>query len=138
MSGYHERLYPVERVLGGVATGSAAYAAGAVAPHVATVRWVYTVPTATAAEIENWFIHICRDAVAAPPGQCFATIYYGGANYLDFEEDYRNGVGDQVSARAGLSGFLRAGEVMAAQTADASTGGSHTFALALHYREFAI
>jgi hypothetical protein len=137
MGGYHERLYPVERIVGGVATGTGGYNAGGVGPHGLTNRWSVTTPTSAAYAIESAFVYVMRETVAAPVGQTFARVTAAGVDLL-YANQIDNAVGGKIHQWLGHCGFLKAGEIITGSTFDGSTGGTNTLAVACHLRQFAV
>lgn len=137
MPEYYHRTYPVERAVGGVVSQTGNYNAGGVAPHAATTRWTYTVPTNRAAQIESALVAILRTAAAAPVGTTFATVTATGVSLL-YATDISNAVGAFTSQQQGESGFLNAGDVLLGQTFDGSTGGTHDLVVTAHWREIAV
>lgn len=137
MAGYHERLYPVERTVGGVATGTGQYNAGGVGPHVATNRWSITTPTANAYQVESAMAVVMREVPAGAVGAAYVRIVAAGADLL-YTPYNNNTAGAGASAYLGHCGFLLAGETIVGITADASTGGTHTLAASCHVRSFPI
>lgn len=138
MPGYYGRVYPVERVSGGQATGMLTYNAAAVAPHATTNRWSYTVPSSTAAEVETVGLYSMRDAVAAPANVEWVALFLNGTTRLPLLYQINNTLGFVSSEHLTQYGFGVAGDAFVAQTTDTSTGGSHTYILSMRYREFSV
>lgn len=138
MPGYYERVYPVERVVGGNATNQLGYNAAVVGPHAATQRWLYTVPSGVAAHIEAIAIEDTRDAVAPAAVAQYAGVLCNGAVWLPLLYTFGPAVGDTNRWIMAPYGYARPGDTFSAVTFDGTGGGSRTYNLAIRYREFAV
>lgn len=138
MGGYYTRSFPVERTSGGVAQGFSHYAANGLGPHVPTIRWTYTVPSAKAAMIDGLSVNLLRVAVAAPAAFAQVLVYGTGGVYWADVSAQDNAIGSGRFLVAGLVGYARAGEAISSQTFDGSTGGAYNYSASLRYHEFGI
>lgn len=138
MAGYFVRVHPVERVPNGNLTGGKNYVAGLVAPHGTTTRWTYTVPTGSAAQLENAMVGAYRDVAPGAAGEVVCNIDLSPGGHLLRINVLGAAVGAGKEQNVGLCGFLLAGETATGQTSDASTGGSGQYSISIRYREFVI
>lgn len=119
---------------------SVGYVATGVAPHGLTTRISYTVPSNKRAQLGLLDILAQRDTAAAPLG--VVDVQYqvrplGGAAIRIFHERLQtNGVGDTRSKGAGCSLEMQASDILEAQTADASTGGTVTYRVCMYAIEY--
>lgn len=135
---YHVRLYPAERTPGGVASGGQAWFPGAIAPHAQTQRFSYTVPTNRGAHVESVFVSIQRDTAAAPVNSAIVWLTSTAANPVMAAHLFDNTVGARDGHYGGDSGWLAPGDVVTAQSADASTGGTVRYHASVRYREIVL
>lgn len=112
----------------------AAYSASAVAPHTATVRATYTVPTGKKAYLESLLCRARRNAAASAVGQQIAYAQYtpsgGAASIFIMAELFNNTVGATAFVNQGQSGLMAAGDIIDLVTVDNSTTGSGDYNLA--------
>lgn len=118
------------------------YAQGAIAPHVQTQRWTYTVPAGKKAFIEEIFAQVRRESVAAPAVRIDVQITYApvsGSNmFIGLPIIYTNNVGDQETEFPPQLGLLVAGDLIHGDTEDTSTGGTAAYVVAMKFIEFDI
>jgi hypothetical protein len=100
----------------------------AVAPHVDTQRWAYTVPAAKKAAIQNINTQTVRDVAATTAGQADAFIQYtpsGGAVATLLSTRFISVTVDtgKINSMGGNMTILT-GDLLQGRTQDASTGGS--------------
>jgi hypothetical protein len=116
------------------------YQGVAVAPHGGTTRWTYTVPAARKAYIEACFADIMRITAAGVVSLATATFVctLNGAqtSVLGSALLFNNTLGtfDKVIVNGTIT--LLAGSVIAAQTSDASTGGTNNYDVSYKATEF--
>lgn len=106
---------------------------GGIAPHVATTRASYTVPTNRKAYVEITQGYVQRDTAAAPAARSRFEVQEtpsgSGAFGLAEVSISTNAVGDQAILQSLSSFMLGAGDLHALATQDASTGGTCYFHL---------
>jgi hypothetical protein len=116
------------------------YVGSAVAPHSATSRWSYTVPSGKKAMVELLRGSAIRDAAANTVDEVWIYIQLipGGqsAAYIIFTRLLTNNVGDKVEFSIGQSMILLPGDQIFAYTADSSTGGAVHYELTAKITEF--
>lgn len=139
MSSYFTRVYPVERVSGGVATLLFVYAANGVAPHAGTTRWTYTTPTSRATRVEALHLGMMRATAPGAAALTNALIWSatGTARYIELQE-ITAAVGAMTRDLLGECGWLAAGDVIFATTQDFSTGGTYNYTASGHLREIVV
>lgn len=112
----------------------------AVAPHVNTVRWTYTVPAGRKAMIESVMIETFRDAVAGAAGLFIGFIRYavggaGGDAYVVARSN-ANTLGAESRINESQGGIMFAGDVLTGETVDGSTGGTVLYMVNAKITEF--
>lgn len=115
------------------------YQGGAVAPHSTTQRWTYTVPAGKRVFINLLYIHMFRDGTPGTPSLASAWVAIN-----DGVNTYECGSIKTVSGTLGYAeglvvpgfGFLTAGQIIASNTYDNSTGGTFSYRLNMSYVEF--
>jgi hypothetical protein len=116
------------------------YEGNGVAPHAATQRDTYTVPTGKKAFIGAAEVEVVRQTAASTAGR--ATIYirvtpYGGSGtVLIVVGTWKNAVGDDARLSIGQSICLYAGDVVDIYTSDGSTGGTVDYRGKVHLTIF--
>lgn len=118
------------------------YNAAAIAPHVATVRWTYTVPAARFAVVEFLHVSLTRQTAAAPVGEAIAAIGIipsGGALSRILQVViFTNAVGDKDHAEWGGRILLAAGDALEGRTIDTSTGGTFRYLVSARISEYVL
>jgi hypothetical protein len=99
------------------------YNAAVVAPHLATQRWSYTTPTGKASHTRILFAAVNRRSAPTTPSLYRADILFN-SNLVLGAKSFRGTVGDMVAVVASAPLALRAGDILSAETADISSGGS--------------
>jgi hypothetical protein len=116
------------------------YSAAGVAPHTVTARWNYTVPSGKKAMIEFLHVRILRSTAASTAGKVTAAISItpsgASSNDVMVANILTNNVGDKDALVSGATLTLLAGDKIAANTSDASTGGTIDYVLACKATEF--
>lgn len=109
------------------------------APHVTTTRWTYTVPAGRKCLVELVNSRIMRITAAAPAGYADVAISLGNVlAYLALAElnSGDNAIGVRESKYITAQALLLAGDVLQAQTADGSTGGTIGYLASFKGTEF--
>ena len=106
-----------------------------VAPHAATVRFTYTVPTGKKFFLENAFAQVNRYTAAGTAGVAKGLVQARGAEVIQAKIQTNN-VGDKDSMNVGRSVIALADEVVRGLTADGSTDGTVDYAIGFHGIEF--
>lgn len=115
------------------------YAANNVAPHVATQRWSYTVPSGKKAWLESLFLFVIRQTAATAAGRsgCAITVTQDAlmVNLLnnEFTDNTVNHLKDMFATNFGI---LVAGNVVTGWTFDESTGGTMGYTIAAKLTQF--
>lgn len=111
-----------------------------VAPHAATERITYTVPTDRKAFIESLSVEMIRLTAAAPHGRAATIVNYtpygktkGPIAYIEL---YNNTAGEYRSYSVGQSIIMKAGDNLQIQTADLGTGGAIAYHIGIKITEF--
>ncbi len=110
------------------------------APAGLTVRFTYTVPAGKAALITLRTASIMCRTAAAP--RAFAAAYHrsnlsvGGLREGVAAQGPGNVAGDNANMAAGVSGPIKAGDILEGVTLDSSTGGFLAYGLGLEVLEF--
>lgn len=110
------------------------------APHNTTTRFTYTAPTGKKAFIESAFVSAVRRTAAGTPSVMEAYLFHApvgvGGQVIAYITETQASVGvEKVSQYTGL-GFVKASDVLRADTSDASTGGTYQYHIVLWYVEF--
>lgn len=118
----------------------AALYSNTVAPHAATERFSYTVPVGKKCVIEITNVSVTRTTVAAAPAEFQASITdrTGAVHVFTYAQVCGSGniVGDYLKDNIGSTIVLKAGDIVASHTLDASTGGTVTYRISLKGTEF--
>lgn len=118
------------------------YAAAAVGPHGNTNRWTYTVPAGKVAIVEQLLSILIRDTATATPANAVAFVNYtpNGLTAVQVVRATQNtlGVVGQMDKDRANVFSMQAGDVLAAQTLDGSTGGAYTYTIEATIRELTI
>jgi len=116
------------------------YVAGAIAPHVTTQRWTYTVPAGKKAFVELAFCQVFRTGVAGTLGMCVAYVQVtpqgGSATVMLGAKMWNNTAGAQDTVEIGLAWHMKAGDQIEGITQDGSVGGTIDYQLTAKITEF--
>jgi len=120
---------------------SIAYNAGGVAPHGATVRATYTVPTARKAAVQNVSSRVRITTVATTPGIRDAYVYYviSAVNYyivMPMLGNQDNLVSNHSEGYVGVGSVLPVGSAVSIATYDGSTGGQCEYNISVKMTEY--
>jgi len=111
-----------------------------VAPHAATTRASYTVPSGKKALLEFLKVWVRRTTAATTAGNPKATwyVYPAGAGFVDLlrAEIFTNGVGDKDIAYAFAALVLCTGDELRLISIDDSTGGTMDYWSAAKLTQF--
>lgn len=122
------------------ATRADGYSTGAVAPHSATVRVSYTVPTGKKALVELILTSLERDGAPGAAGAAAAlarvTPGTGSQIAILISRDQSATVGAQKVQSLAGSFTLKAGDLLELVTVDGSTTGTYQYDLASKVTEF--
>lgn len=122
------------------AFGCAFYKGNGIAPHSATARFNYTVPTSKAARIGLASLFAMRYTVATTNDYAEVRIvgYPTGGAVPDMflRQLYTNTNGLGVAASGNMNIIAQAGREFQGFTSDASTGGTINYSLSLSYTEY--
>ena len=105
------------------------------APHAATLRFSYTVPTGKKAYINMLLVALLRVTAATTVGEAKGYFIIEGSESL-MVHLWGNAVNDGRELVGGAGALLSAGEVITAYTGDASEGGTIMYFLSLLAVEF--
>lgn len=112
-----------------------AYNVGAVAPHAATTRATYTVPSGKKAIVTTVSLQVLRESAAAPVGLSGCLFgQAGGTSGTAYM--LKNNVGDSQTLYLGTTALVAAGEDVTISSVDLSTGGTHRFSMFVSVVEF--
>jgi len=118
------------------------YNADALAPHINTLRWTYTVPPDRMAFVELLDIVLVRIAVAAPVGRVDASIWGWPPGAAPVPVTllcgilFENTAGAHVERNVGHTMVLLEGYRVTCQTLDESTGGTICYRANMKATEF--
>ena len=117
-----------------------AYSAATVAPHAATTRWTYTVPTNRKAFIEGTDVINMIDGTVTTAGLAQAAIQVtpsgGGGTTVMNGAMIQTVIGQSVVLDQPSLGLLQPGDALSCFTADPGTGGTHFYLLTAKITEF--
>lgn len=101
------------------------------APHGLTTRWTYTVPAGRFCILEHRFLKVARAAAAAPAGVVFLRIVYtpsGAGATVIMEVNFTNNTVDYHESLLAVGEMrMKAGDVLACDSIDVSTGGTASY-----------
>jgi hypothetical protein len=112
----------------------------AIAPHIATERWSYTVPSGRLAFMESLIGQVMR--VSAATSMAYAEVDFyltpsgGSKTWIWGALIYDNTVGKKDSQMMGQSMMLLTGDKITCETYDGSTGGTCMYSGATKITEF--
>ena len=117
------------------------YQAATIAPHAATTRATYTLPSSRVSITLSSNLNVIRDAVATTSGQARATVQNNGNTNVILEaiqlSTGTGAIGDKAFASGSTLGFLyTATQTTTIVTADASTAGTFTYRLSVVIIEY--
>jgi hypothetical protein len=113
---------------------------GAIAPHSATVRWTYTVPTARKAMLQLIEVYLYRDTVATTLGYSDVWINMtpsGGSTYILVDAQlFVNTIGAAGPSPVSSGIILLPGDAVSGVDFDSSTAGTMSFYEGMEACEF--
>lgn len=116
------------------------YNAQAVAPHGATTRWTYTVPSNFRTMVSSIFAQFMRITAAAPVGRLSAGVQYtasgGAGEFMLRGVCLTNVIGDKDSQSWHGDMVMLAGDNLLGTTSDAGTGGTVDYTVSWQGVEF--
>jgi len=109
-----------------------------VAPHSATVRWIYTVPSGKKAFISILQAGVTRQTAATTLGQAYAAIYLTISAVSDviLAANLNDNTVGAKNVLVASGGVLNAGDSIYGQTMDISTGGTCMYNVNYYTTEF--
>ena len=120
-------------------TKNLAYGAAAIAPHLNTTRFTYTVPSGRKCFVESLSVSSYRDSAATVAGQQLLNIVvYDGVTYCNLISLYyaTTTVGAVQTQILGNNATVYAGHVILGATWDLGTGGTQDLRLSAKGSEY--
>jgi hypothetical protein len=111
------------------------YSDWAIVPHDFTTRWTYTTPANRIAQICDGYIRFIRVTAATTSGYYDCILGTGSAEVMSITSN-NNTAGYTERCNLGWGTLTTAGQTIAGQTHDASTGGTVSYLVTAHIMEF--